>query len=153
MQARKQGFTLLELLVSLVVIGAVSAVAIPNYYNAIEKGRLNEARVNLAAIHAGEKLYKAKTGGYWGPGATNITNINTQLNLDIATQNYTDGLYVAGDANGYQARVQRSGAGATYMIDQTGVFRKYSAGTSTGGGSTGSSCSEPNPKDPSCKGG
>lgn len=134
----KRGFTLLELLVSLVVLGTVGAVAIPNYYNSLEKARKSEAEINLKAIHTAEKLYKNKNGVYWGPGSTTINSINSNLNLDLTAVNYADGVNVTGSTNSFQARLQRTGGQATYAIDQTGAFSVYTPPVTTGdGGSVG----------------
>ena len=41
----KHGFTLLELLVVVLIIGVLSAIALPYYFNAVENARLTEIRL------------------------------------------------------------------------------------------------------------
>ena len=60
----KKAFTLIELLVVVLIIGILSAVALPQYTKAVEKARATEAQVYLDAFVTAQQLYKLATGHY-----------------------------------------------------------------------------------------
>ena len=59
---RLGGFTLIELLVVVLIIGILSAIALPQYQKAVEKSRAAEALTNLRAIVNAMQLSKMANG-------------------------------------------------------------------------------------------
>ncbi len=57
MKTLKKGFTLLELMMVVVVVGILVAFAVPNYEKAVELQRWRTARDLLMTIHYGQRAY------------------------------------------------------------------------------------------------
>ncbi len=56
----KKGFTLVEILVVVLIIGILSSVALPNYKRSIEKTRATEAMSTVKAVNDGVYAYAAE---------------------------------------------------------------------------------------------
>ncbi|MBO5910683.1 MAG: prepilin-type N-terminal cleavage/methylation domain-containing protein [Elusimicrobiaceae bacterium] len=53
----KQGFTLMELMVTVIIIGILASIAVPQYTKAVNKARLAEAVTNLSSLQKGIDMY------------------------------------------------------------------------------------------------
>ena len=63
------GFTLVELVVVVGIIGLLSAIAIPNFISYQARSRRSEAYVNLAAVARIQSTFHAERGEYFEAGA------------------------------------------------------------------------------------
>ena len=70
----KKGFTLIELLVVVLIIGILSAVALPQYEKSVEKARFAEAVMAVQKVAQANQVYKMANGSF--------TNDITKLDID-----------------------------------------------------------------------
>ncbi len=81
MKKRQEGFTLIELLVVVLIIGILAAITLPQYREAIEKAKIQEAIVNLKAIaNANERFYMIN-GRY--ANANEIDKLDVEIQGEI----------------------------------------------------------------------
>jgi type IV pilus assembly protein PilA len=59
-----KGFTLIELMIVVAIIGILAAIAIPNFLRFQLKSKSAEGKVNIAAIRTAQESYLAEFGSY-----------------------------------------------------------------------------------------
>lgn len=89
---RKTGFTLLELLIVIIILGILAAVAMPIYTNAVEKRKGEVCINNMYAIFAAWHIYNIKNSPGYLPTESdewlNISTINQRFNIKIDERNF-----------------------------------------------------------------
>lgn len=61
-----KGFSLIELMIVVAIIGVLAAIAVPNYQKFQARSKQSEAKSNLAAIYSAEKSFQAEWQQYTG---------------------------------------------------------------------------------------
>ena len=64
LHTRRGGFTLIELMIVVAIIGILAAIAIPNFLRFQLKAKSSEGKTNLAAIRTAEEGFFAEYGRY-----------------------------------------------------------------------------------------
>ena len=77
-----QGFTLIELLVVIIIIGILSAIALPSFLNQANKAKQAEAKQNLSAVNKGQQAFFAENTKF----ATEVPALG--LGIKTLTNNY-----------------------------------------------------------------
>ncbi len=103
MMKNNKGFTLVELLVVVLIIGILAAMAMPAYFKAVERSRAAEADTLIGSVVNAQNRYKMKTGKY----ASSWKSLDTAPQGALAgstycTKNGSDSSKTCGGGNGFQ---------------------------------------------------
>jgi len=130
------GFTLLELMIAVLVVGILAAIAFPIYTEQVEKARRADAQAALLSFaQTAERLYSAEGtfAGLDGDNTTNVTTVSapgtsvfvSEIPVDSSPK-YYDIRVVSANENGYVLRASPKNAQAG-----DGNLEINSAGTRT----------------------
>lgn len=112
----QKGFTLLELMIVVAIIGIIASIALPSYTDYVKKGRVAEATSTLADIRIKMEQYYQDNRTYAGSeaGAGPCANINAQFfNISCGTPTasaYTLTASGTGDMSAFEFTVNQNNA-------------------------------------------
>ena len=112
----RKGFTLVEVLIVVIIIGILASIGIPQFGASIEKAKGGEARAGLGHIQTGEKVYFAENEYY--------TTVQGDLDITLTNKYWTFSLSTPTSTT-YTATATRSGgtySGQTLTMDQSGAI-------------------------------
>jgi type IV pilus assembly protein PilE len=119
MKRSNHGFTLIEVMITVAIVGIITAVALPQYRGYVMRARVTEAFSALGGIQPSAEQYWANNRTYVGfdnaadkrmpPPTTNFTYALS----DPTTTGYTITATGVGKMNGFVYTLNQSGARAT----------------------------------------
>jgi type IV pilus assembly protein PilA len=134
----QSGFTLVELLIVVAIIGVLSTIGIPTFRKMIQKAKKSEAKVNLGGLYTAEQAFFSEYGLYG--------NLIDQVGFETDGQNL---IYVIGFMDASCVSVTPIPAATDTTPLAAGMLSAYpdcKTGTVTKNGNTAlTSCPFPNP--------
>lgn len=67
---KERGFTLIELMIVVAIVGILAAIAIPNFIGMQKRAKTTEAKSNLGEIWTLQEAYRAESDTYVQPSGT-----------------------------------------------------------------------------------
>ena len=137
----QEGFTLVEILIVVVIIGILAAIAIPTYFTYVERGYASDAKVQMKNILENSKLYYSENAEF--PEDVKTMNEEGYANVPESTLrkwqftielSYESSQGITGTVSAESLDEMKGGAGKLITYDvQLGKFLGYGTNEEIGG--------------------
>ncbi len=88
---KSRGFTLVELLIVVAIIGVLSTLGVPTFRRMIQKSKKSEAKVNLGAIYTAQAAFKAEYSVF----GNNLNRMGFEIDGSPSNMTYNIGFFGA----------------------------------------------------------
>jgi type IV pilus assembly protein PilA len=93
----ERGFTVIELLVVIIIIGILLAIAVPSYLGFRDRASNDAAKANLRAALPSAEAYYVDNGAYTGMEAADLAAIDSGISPTLTVVSVTKSTYCLAD--------------------------------------------------------
>lgn len=109
---KSRGFTLIELMIVVAIIGILAAIAIPRFADMLEKAREGATKGNLGSMKSAASIYYGDHEGIWPYTLSAQTTYNFSLYMDVVPRVKVTGKF---DINTSTVPSNYTGEGVTHV--------------------------------------
>ncbi len=127
---KQQGFSLVELMIVVAIIGALTAIAVPAYQDYVKKSEATAGLATLKALQTQAQIVYQETGAF-PDGTTGLTDIGAKTDMsplglititkaEETSEDKGDLIFTFGDATGTDGSSSLNGGVLTATLSNTG---------------------------------
>ncbi len=113
----KKGFTLVELMVVLAILGLLAAVGVPQYRQVMERARIGRDLAAIATVQTAVNAFLGETG--WDPKDSELEGLTATSLITGQPVSFFEDFWV-GDLPNLESRLLNEGEGPKWRIDKNG---------------------------------